>query len=446
MKKFTVLAVVVISLFTLIMAGVLWWVIHTYFETGKPTVRLSRSFRAVGQSQVLDVVCSDANSGIRSVSITVIQDNKVRPLASVAYPKRGMVREKAFSVTINPSALNLHDGAAKLRIAVADFSVLKNEGLMEQPFTVDSRPPLVFLMNPVNNVNAGGAGVIVYKTSEPVSRTGVQTGDAFFPAALIALSGKPAYICYFALPVNADKSKGSIKVTAQDDAGNQSFASLPFVLKSKKFRSDKMTLSDNFLQQKMPEFESSYPSLKGKTPLEIFQSVNAQMRLQNEDFIRSLCRPVTPKQLWRDAFLRMKNASPMALFGDRRTYLYQGKSVGESVHLGVDLASTAHAPIEAANNGTVVFTGMLGIYGNAVLIDHGLGLYSLYGHCSDITAKKGQSVKKGEAIAVSGTTGLAAGDHLHFSIIVGGQFVNPQEWWDQHWIADNVYKKMEVSP
>jgi murein DD-endopeptidase MepM/ murein hydrolase activator NlpD len=141
----------------------------------------------------------------------------------------------------------------------------------------------------------------------------------------------------------------------------------------------------------------------------------------------------------------MKNAAPMALFGDKRTYLYGGKAIGDSVHMGVDLASTQQAPIEAANNGVVVFTGNLGIYGNTIIIDHGLGLSSLYGHLSGITAKKGQQVKKGDVIGHSGMSGLAGGDHLHFSILVGSQFVDPKEWWDPHWIADNVQKKMAVS-
>ncbi len=445
MKKLTLFAVLCISLITLIMTGILWWLIHHYFESGKPTIRLNQNFHAVGQSKVIDIACADTNSGLRSITITVIQDNKSRILASIAYPKRG-IKEKSVAVAIDPVAMKLREGAAKLRVSALDYSVLKNEGLLEQSFTVDLRPPQVFLMNPVNNINPGGACVIVYKTSEPALTTGVQVGDTYFPAASIVLSGKPALVCYFALPVNADKNKNSIRIIARDEAGNQSVVPLPFLLKNKKFRSDKMSLGDNFLFKKMPEFESIYPSLKGKTPLEVFQFVNSQMRLQNEDFIRSLCRRVSPKRFWHDAFLRMKNASPMALFGDRRTYIYQGKTIGDSGHLGVDLASTAHAPIEAANDGTVVFTGLLGIYGNTAIIDHGLGIYSLYGHCSAINAKKGQSVKKGEAIATSGATGLAAGDHLHFSIIVGGEFVNPQEWWDSHWIADNVYKKMEVTP
>jgi len=135
----------------------------------------------------------------------------------------------------------------------------------------------------------------------------------------------------------------------------------------------------------------------------------------------------------------------MALYGDRRTYLYDGKPVGESVHMGVDLASTTQAAIEAANIGTVVFAGPLGIYGNAVIIDHGFGLFTLYSHLSSISVKSAQLVSRGSVIGASGLSGLAGGDHLHFGMLVGGQFVNPQEWWDPHWIKDNVMRKMEVS-
>jgi murein DD-endopeptidase MepM/ murein hydrolase activator NlpD len=214
------------------------------------------------------------------------------------------------------------------------------------------------------------------------------------------------------------------------------------LIKPKKFRADKMNLSDNFLQQKMPEFQAMVPALQGKTPLEIFIYVNGQMRNDNFQKIQSICQKSSPKKLWEGTFLRMPRAQPMALFGDKRTYMSGGKAIAASIHAGVDLASTAHAAIEAANNGIVVFAGPLGIYGNAVIIDHGQGLLSIYGHMSAITASAGKTVKKEEVIGHSGISGLAGGDHLHFGIIAGGQFVNPQEWWDPHWINDNLTKKM----
>jgi murein DD-endopeptidase MepM/ murein hydrolase activator NlpD len=169
------------------------------------------------------------------------------------------------------------------------------------------------------------------------------------------------------------------------------------------------------------------------------------MRTDNDSVLREICQKSQPRQLWEGTFLRMKNAAPMALFGDKRTYHYQGKAIGESTHMGVDLASTANAPVEAANHGIVAYAGYLGIYGNMVIIDHGLGFFSIYAHLNSIDVKNGQEVKKGNIIGHTGTTGLAGGDHLHFGLLIGGQFVNPQEWWDPHWIADNVSKKMAVS-
>ena len=185
--------------------------------------------------------------------------------------------------------------------------------------------------------------------------------------------------------------------------------------------------------------------MRGKSVLDTFIHVNTVMRTDNLKTIRSVCQKSEPRPLWQDVFLRMKNAAPMALFGDRRTYLFDGKPVGQSIHNGIDLASLVHAPIEAANSGIVRFTGMLGIYGNTVIIDHGMGLSTLYAHLSGIQVKADQSVKRGEVIGLSGMTGLAGGDHLHFGVAVHGQFVDPREWWDAHWIADNVTKKLEVS-
>jgi murein DD-endopeptidase MepM/ murein hydrolase activator NlpD len=233
-------------------------------------------------------------------------------------------------------------------------------------------------------------------------------------------------------------------VLARDYAGNETRITPPCLIKEKKFRSDKMNLSETFLQQKMPEFQVMAPVLQGKTPLEIFSYVNSEMRNDNFRSIQSICQKSTPKILWEGTFLRMRNASPMALFGDKRTYVVAGKDFAISVHAGVDLASVANAAIEAANSGIVVFAGPLGIYGNAIIIDHGLGIFSLYGHLSSINTATGKNVKKEEVIGHSGTSGLAGGDHLHFSIIVGGQFVNPQEWWDVHWIEDNINQKMRL--
>jgi murein DD-endopeptidase MepM/ murein hydrolase activator NlpD len=261
----------------------------------------------------------------------------------------------------------------------------------------------------------------------------------------VTLAGKPGYVAYFALPLDATPGSPQIRILARDQAGNETVSGIPTLIKKRKFRSDTMVLTDAFLEKKMPEFQTDIPALRGKTPIDTFTYVNTQLRNENSQTIQSLCRKSEPRQIWQDTFLRMKDAAPMALFGDHRTYLYGGKPVGESLHTGVDLASLAHSPIEAANSGIVRFTGPLGIYGNTVIIDHGLGLATLYSHMSAIQVRPDQTVARGEVIGTSGMTGLAAGDHLHFGMAVNGQFVDPREWWDPHWIADNVTLKMNVA-
>jgi murein DD-endopeptidase MepM/ murein hydrolase activator NlpD len=153
----------------------------------------------------------------------------------------------------------------------------------------------------------------------------------------------------------------------------------------------------------------------------------------------------TPEKLWEgETWLRQKNAVTMANFTDRRVYYYQGEKVDEQAHLGVDLASQANAPVQAANNGRVIFAERNGIYGLTVVLDHGQGLSSLYGHLSTISVESGQEVKKGDIIGYTGRTGLAGGDHLHFGIMVSGIPVNPREWLYGHWIEDNITKKLDL--
>ena len=173
--------------------------------------------------------------------------------------------------------------------------------------------------------------------------------------------------------------------------------------------------------------------------------INGELRQKNTAKIASFAARTSPEMLWRgEVFFPFSNTSAEAAFADQRTYLYQGKEVDHQVHLGFDLASFAGTPIVAANRGQVLFAEELGIYGNCVIIDHGMGVQSLYGHLSAIETKPGDMVEKGQRIGRSGMTGLAGGDHLHFTMLVNGQMVNPIEWWDAHWIEDRIIRKLKT--
>jgi murein DD-endopeptidase MepM/ murein hydrolase activator NlpD len=416
------------------------WFYMTVGESIGPKAVIDEDPVMIGKQKPLTVIFSDEGRGLRHTDIAITQDNRSNVLASNDYPEVGVL-QKAVSVTIDTTALKLQDGPAILTLTAIDHSLWKNRTVVTRPAQIDLLPPQVFQLNPTNHINQGGACVVTYHLSEAVLLTGVQVGDLFYPGYPVTLTGKPGYAAYFALPLDATSGSPQIRILARDRAGNETLDSIPALIKKRKFRTDTMNLTDAFLEKKMPEFQAAIPALRGKTPLETFMYVNTILRNDNLQTIQSICRKSEPRQLWQDTFLRMKNAAPMALFGDHRTYFYNGKPVGESLHTGVDLASLAHSPIETANSGIVRFAGPLGIYGNTVIVDHGLGVTTLYAHMSAIQVRPDQTVKKGEVIGSSGTTGLAGGDHLHFGMAIHGRFVDPREWWDPHWIADNVTAK-----
>jgi murein DD-endopeptidase MepM/ murein hydrolase activator NlpD len=434
---------VAIAVIVLLVGALCWLYFADYLEREKPVIKLNQNIQAIGKKKDIGITFSDAASGLKSLKLEIVQDNKPHILAQETFPSRGN-KLKTIQLTINTEELKLKNGPAIINITAVDCSLFKNETVLAAQVRIDTLPPQIAVLNPVNYINQGGTGFITYRASKPTALTGVYVDDRFSPGHTILINNKPTSVAYFALGQDASNAKTRISVFARDEAGNEARVSMPYTIKPKKFRSDKVNLGNTFLQQSMPEFQASVPQLQGKTLVEVFGYVNTQMREANSKTIQNMCSKSINKKLWEGTFLRMRNAKPMALFGDQRTYLVDKKPFGNSVHLGVDLASTAHAPVEAANHGIVVFAGPLGIYGNAIIIDHGLGLFSLYGHLSSIETAAGKNVKKGEKIGLSGMTGLAGGDHLHFSILVSGQFVNPQEWWDPHWIEDNVMKKMAI--
>jgi murein DD-endopeptidase MepM/ murein hydrolase activator NlpD len=432
----------ILTILVVITGGV--WFLLIYYEGEKPVITVSEPFTIVGQKKSMNISCTDKKSGIRHITATITQDGKQHILYIDNFPRKG-VMEKTITIEVDAKTLNLHDGPATIEVLAVDHSLKKNSHRIDFKVTVDITPPTIYPVSTFHNINPGGSCITLYRLSENLTDSHVYVEDNHFLAYPIKLSGKTYYICYFALPADGKIKNPKIGITAKDQAGNISSSAIHFHIRKKNFRSRIMNISDGFLARKIPEFRISDGNMADMTLSESFKYINEIYRENNLKTIQTICRKSEGKQLWEGAFLRMKNAAPMAKFGDRRTYRYQGKDISKSVHMGVDLASTKSALIEASNSGTVVFSGYLGIYGNSVIIDHGFGLFSFYGHLGVIHVKKGENVKRGNPIGRSGTTGLAGGDHLHFGIFVGNTFVNPQEWWDSHWIRDNVERKLNVA-
>jgi len=412
------------------------------FEFEQPTLTLHKEIKYLGGKVELPLRATDQKSGIRSLTITLTQGNTAVVLLEKSFPRQAWFTPAGPTaiderVVIDTLKASLKEGKAELEISVRDFSLNNffkgNETLRRLPVIIDTEPPVVKILHAARAIHSGGSAMVLYTISEPPGKHGVIIDKAFFPG--FAVGKKNAYVCYFALPWNAGQPE-KMRLIGSDEAGNEVMLPLPTVFRKETFKRDSINLSEQFLKQKMPEFSQHYPEMKG-TLLEQYLYVNNQIRRSNDETIVQFCAKTDARQLWSDRFLRMLG-SGRAGYADQRTYVYNGRTVDAQTHLGVDIASLAQAEIRAANRGKVVYAGYLGIYGNTVIIDHGQGISSLYSHLSVINTTVAALVEKDQPIGRSGATGMAGGDHLHFSMLVHGIFVNPVEWWDQHWIDVNI--------
>lgn len=419
-----------------------WYVV----EFGRPQVVVGKDFSRLGRSRELALVLSDTGRGLRSVEVVLVQGAKVAKLFERSYDRQGLLGFSGPSrseekIKVAPLELKFTEGAAQVVVKVRDCSWWgwRQGNLTELtiPTVIDTKPPMVTILNSGRYISPGGAGSVVYQFDEEVGRYGVNCNGNFHPGFPLPKKGKNTYGAVFALPYDAT-GLNQLEVFAVDLAGNEIKMHFPMYLKEVKRKSDKIEISDNFLNNKLPEFASHYPELNGKSPVAQFLEVNSRIRNENNAKIREVCAKSQPEQLWSGTFAAMARGSRKAGYAEYRTYMYQGKSIDQQVHLGIDLASTAQAPIKSAGGGVVAFGDYLGIYGNCVIVDHGCGVFTLYSHMSQIQVKVGDKVTPASTLGLTGTTGMAGGDHLHFGVLINGIFANPLEWWDPSWMGFNV--------
>jgi murein DD-endopeptidase MepM/ murein hydrolase activator NlpD len=409
------------------------------FESERPQIVISPSIDTMGLAP-LEIQVTDNETGLKSVMATVSQSGTDHNLASEQFARP--VNEKKITVAL-AKVPGLKDGPAAIRVTARDAALWRgNEAVLEKNLTIDTTPPTLQLIADDRYVNFGGVGAIVYRASADTATSGVKVGDHFFPGFAGQVKGHPDYfLALFAHPYDvAPDAKAALVAT--DQAGNTREMRLAYELKNVKYRKSTISLSDNFLQNKVAPLLTEGAARQGP-PKEVFVAVNKQLRKENDSRIAEVMKKATPAVLWKGAFSQLSNSKVEANFADQRTYTYNGEAIDSAYHLGYDLSVTKNYPVEAANSGTVVFAGDLGIYGNAAILDHGLGLFTLYGHLSSIDVKAGDSVTKRQVLGKTGETGLAAGDHLHFGVYLDGVAVLPVEWWDQKWIDDNITPKLE---
>jgi murein DD-endopeptidase MepM/ murein hydrolase activator NlpD len=422
-----------------------------------PTIEITGP-AVIGRTGEVSVSVVTPKGALKRFEVVLAQDATTVPVFALTQSNASELTVAGDRVSITrPAGKNvvpeLRQGNAEIRVTAVRpvfFGLREAAATLKRGVEVRLLPPQIAVVSSFHYVNHGGSELVVYRVTPPDAQSGVRVGNYEYPGypatgAGIASSDPALRVAFFALLWDQDPKNTPIRVYARDNVGNESSGSFDYRIFPKQFRSSRIELDDAFLAKVVPPIVQNSPELKVDDPSDLLASylkINRDLRKINNDTITKLAAQTSPEILWRGPFKQLLNTAVEAGFADQRTYLYKGKEVDRQVHLGFDLASLAGAPVKAANRGRVLHAGWLGIYGNCVIIDHGMGLMSLYAHLSSIEVQVGDMVELDKEIGRSGSTGLAGGDHLHFTMLLSGNAITPIDWWSAQWVQDRVTRKL----
>jgi murein DD-endopeptidase MepM/ murein hydrolase activator NlpD len=424
------------------------------FRTGAaPAVEILTEAKAIGRRTNVVARASVAGRGLTGLRVEVEQKGRVhvvarkeyRPLAPWRFSGERVLTDTLPAGVGKDTVPELEEGEATVRVVAERAPTwLRHPDAVVAELKLEVRlvPPTLSLVSAQHYVMQGGSGVVVYRVGPTAVRDYVRAGAWRFPGVALPGGGSADRMALFGVPW--DLTDGAVlRVVAEDVAGNVAEASFVDRFARRPPRQDRIVLDDAFLSKVVTEIHQQTPGLASSgSLLDDYLQINRELRATNAKQLITLAARSAPGFLWNEPFPPLRNAKVMSAFADQRTYVYQGREVDRQTHLGFDLAVVAHTPVPAANRGVVVLARYFGIYGNAVIVDHGLGLMTLYAHLSSIEVKEGETVARDQLLGHTGATGLAGGDHLHFTTLVAGLPVNPVEWWDEKWIRDRVASKL----
>jgi murein DD-endopeptidase MepM/ murein hydrolase activator NlpD len=429
-----------------------------------PAIEILQPTRLIGRTARFEASI-DATDGVLTDVTAVIEQGDVSvPLFSLSVPddaeitqetetrvriSRTLTRETHPELAAGPATIVVHATRSVL------FGLRERESTIRLDVEARFDPPRLAVLSSFHYVNHGGAELIVYRVTPSDSESGVRVGGRVFPGYPASTAGvegadESMRVALFAL-LHDQELDAPMRLFARDEAGNEAEIAFDRRVFPQRFRRSRITISDRFLEQVVPDIVArsdefrTLPLPPDAGLLERYLAINGGLRRLNDERIMALAADTADGWLWTEPFRQLGNSQVESGFADHRTYVYDGTDVDQQIHLGFDLAATANVPILSANTGRIIWAGFLGIYGNCVIVDHGMGLQSLYAHLSSITVDVGDTVSLDAELGRSGMTGLAGGDHLHFAILLHGWPITPMEWWDPHWIEDRITRKLRAA-
>ncbi|MDL2307899.1 M23 family metallopeptidase [Desulfovibrio sp. OttesenSCG-928-C06] len=427
MQKKNILMAYAFAMLTLVCLGIAYIV---SMEHDAPEIIITPFPSSLTENSELEVLLYDRSSGIKSVEISVIINGKPFPILTESYAGKHNSRHLRFNLkhpAITGKSGNIE---GTLRIKATDHSTANwwngNSSSLDAPFCIDADPPQSELLGISSQVRRGGSAAVAFRASEPLQSALVRIGPHEFTAFE---QTEQVYACIFAFPLELPLEEFKPELVLTDKAGNTSTSPLETAAVEHEYREDNIQIGQNFITGKFAEFSLIVPD--ENDPLRLFLRMNRQVRQSNYAELAEERHNTAAKPLWDNDFMELPNSVRRGLYGDRRVYINSGTTIDRQIHKGIDLASYRHDNVPAVSSGTVLMAGYLGIHGNMVLLDHGLGVQSLYSHLSRVGVAQGQQVTRGQTLGLTGTSGMAGGDHLHFEILVGGHSVEPDDWLNQ---------------
>jgi murein DD-endopeptidase MepM/ murein hydrolase activator NlpD len=427
------------KLLLVVAAVVVLLVVFVVVRSATPVVEIPSSLASVGQATPVTVQVRDPH-GVRSVQAVVEQNGNRYPVFSSTQPLTSGESTVIFMAGVK-STPQLQAGKAKLIVEATSNDLMRKSGSAEREITVITQPPSLSVDSEQHYLYVGMADLATFGVSGGWTEAGVRVGDQKFRAWPMP-GGKPGLFSMYAFAWNMPTDTVPV-VYAGNGTGSDVTSPLVVIFPKKeqpKYTEHDLQVSDAFMQKVVNELD---PNGSGDM-VERFVKINSQMRVANNKTLSDLQYKTADKFLWSKPFIRQPHSQAEAHFADLRNYIYHGKKIDQQVHLGYDLAVTQHVGVQASNDGKVVYAAPLGIYGNCIVVDHGYGLQTIYGHLSRIDVHEGDVVKQDQVMGLSGQTGMAGGDHIHFAMQLDGVQIDPKEWWDPHWIKDHVARRVDL--
>ena len=382
-------------------------------------------------------------SGIKYARVSLKSTEKEISLEEVVFDNP----EKELKLKVNPPKLDMFFKAkeAKLQIEAIDASKWNffegNRINRSVNITLDSKKPIAEVISNSLAIRRGGSAAVVVHVKDENLKDAYISFNNEVNFKLIPFYKPDYFIALIAWPVDIEEFS-RVNLIAVDKAENITKTKVPLYIRELKFNEDDIKISDSFIDNVSGSVLEQSGMAIPQDKVERFIEANRDLREKNiktiKDTVLNNMNTDMVDNFSIKVFKRLRGSKTISGFADKRHYYYNDEKIDEAWHLGMDWASVKKAVIRASNPGRVIFNDYLGIYGNSVIIDHKLGLASLYAHASSSSVVAGDEVKAKQKIAHTGATGAVFGDHLHFGVLVQGIEVNPREWMDANWIKTRI--------